>query len=404
MTALPQRLPESSDDAVASTQTLPGWTYSSAEFFELEKRHLVLATWQVVCHISDLPRPGDFATLDMLGERGFVVRGEDGELRAFHNVCRHRAAAVVRGETGSCRQGLRCFYHGWTYGLDGRLKAIPGEAGFPGLDKSRFGLKPLQMEVWSGFVFVRFAAGGSKGGIGGSVAERLAPYAREIAAYRPAEMKPLGRSWEVEIAVDWKNVMDNYLEGYHVPVGHPGLFRLFGNSYAVEVQPGNVNRAVGHLRDKESANWSERHYQRLRPSAVHLDAELADSWRYYTLLPNIAFDVYPEFMDFFHVVPVAPGRARLRVRAYGLPGADRNLRAARRLVHRVNRLVQREDEELIASVQAGLATSAYGSGYFSEKEACLQQFHTLIRDTIPVARLAAPPKPGSMADVNAAMG
>jgi hypothetical protein len=101
---------------------------------------------------------------------------------------------------------------------------------------------------------------------------------------------------------------------------------------------------------------------------------------------------------------VAPGRARLRVRAYGLPGADRNLRAARRLVHRVNRLVQREDEELIASVQAGLATSAYGSGYFSEKEACLQQFHTLIRDTIPVARLAAPPKPGSMADVNAAMG
>src|SRR5262249_6927342 len=175
---------------------------------------------------------------------------------------------------------------------------------------------------------------------------------------------------------------------------HPGLFRLFGNSYEVEVQEGNVNRAVGRLRERESANWSERHYQRLRPPAAHLDAELAGSWRYYTLLPNIAFDVYPEFMDFFHIVPLAPGRARLRGRGApggaglrgrlkGLPGRARALRAARGLTRRVNFQVQREDEGLIESVQAGLATSAYGVGYLSEKEACLRQLHDMVRAAIP---------------------
>ena len=397
MTALLQRQPIASESATAAAETLPGWTYGNAEFYELEKRNLLLANWQVVGHVSELRQPGDYATLDIMGERAFVMRGEDDELRAFHNVCRHRAAAVVRGDTGNCGHAVRCFYHGWTYGLDGRLKAVPGEAGFPGLDKGRFGLKPIEFEVWQGFVFVRFAAGGP------SVAERFRPYERELAAYRCADMEPLGGRWDVEIAVDWKNVMDNYLEGYHVPVGHPGLFRLFGNSYEVEVQAGNVNRAVGKLRDKASANWSERHYQRLRPPAAHLDAELGGSWRYYTLLPNIAFDVYPEFMDFFHIVPLAPGRARLRGRVYGLPGADRALRAARWLTRRVNVQVQREDEGLVESVQAGLATSAYGFGYLSEKEACLRQLHDMVRAAIPVARQPTAPAPGTVAAVNVAM-
>ncbi len=397
MTALSQRQPIASESTIAPAETLPGWTYGNAEFYELEKRDLLLANWQVVGHVSELRQPGDYATLDIMGERAFVMRGEEGELRAFHNVCRHRAAAVVRGDTGNCGHAVRCFYHGWTYGLDGRLKAVPGEAGFPGLDKGRFGLKPIDFEVWQGFVFVRFAAGGP------SVAERFRPYERELAAYRMVDMEPLSGRWDVEIAVDWKNVMDNYLEGYHVPVGHPGLFRLFGNSYEVEVQEGNVNRAVGRLRDKASANWSERHYQRLRPRAAHLDAELGGSWRYYTLLPNIAFDVYPEFMDFFHIVPLAPGRARLRGRVYGLPGAGRALRAARWLTRRVNIQVQREDEGLVESVQAGLATSAYGFGYLSEKEACLRQLHDMVRAAIPVARQAPAPAPGTVATVNAAM-
>ena len=175
MTASPQRQPMTAETAAAPAETLPGWTYGNAEFYELEKRHLLLANWQVVGHTSELRQAGDYITLDFAGERGFVMRGEDGALRAFHNVCRHRAAAVVRGHSGNCGHAMRCFYHGWTYGLDGRLKAVPGEASFPGLDKGRLGLKPIDLDVWQGFVFVRFA------GSGPSVAERFKPYERELA-------------------------------------------------------------------------------------------------------------------------------------------------------------------------------------------------------------------------------
>jgi phenylpropionate dioxygenase-like ring-hydroxylating dioxygenase large terminal subunit len=376
-------------------QTLPGWTYDNAEFFELEKRQLLLKSPQLVCHVSEVRNPGDYATLDFLGERAFVIRGADGELRAFHNVCRHRAAAVVHGATGRCDRAIRCFYHGWVYDLDGRLKALPAEATFARLDRADFGLKPLEMEIYLGFVFVRFAPGGE------SVAARLVPYRDELAAYRPEQMVPTDRIWDVNVPVDWKNVMDNYLEGYHVPVGHPGLYRLFGNSYEVDTRQGNVARAIGWLRDKESANWSERHYQRLRPEVAYLPEPLRKSWRYYKLLPNLAFDVYPEQMDFFQVIPVAPGKARLRGRMYALPSNDRRMNAARWLSSRVNVKVFEEDNALIESVQAGLGTSAYGQGYFSEKEICLRQFHDMIRAAVPVAARVERPAPGTVAAENA---
>ncbi|HEY7798150.1 MAG TPA: aromatic ring-hydroxylating dioxygenase subunit alpha, partial [Hyphomonadaceae bacterium] len=374
-----------------SRETLPGWTYNNAEFFELERRHLLLRQWQIVGHVNDIPNPGDYATLDMLGERAFIIRGVDGAVRAFHNVCRHRAAAVVRGELGHCSQAIRCFYHGWAYELDGRLKALPAEATFASLNKADFGLKPLESETYLGFVFIRFLPGGA------GVAERFAPYHDELTAYRSEQMVPTGRAWDVEIPVDWKNVMDNFLEGYHVPVGHPGLYRLFGNSYEVDAAPGDVNRAIGWLRDKESSNWSERAYQRLRPDVSHLPDGQRRTWRYYTLLPNVAFDIYPEQMDFFQIIPIAPGRSRMRGRVYGLPSNDRRMQAARWLTGRINHDVFLEDNHLIESVQMGLGTSAYGQGYFSEKEVCLRQFHDMIREAIPVANQVTPPDAGTVA-------
>jgi len=211
--------------------TLPGWTYHNAEFFELEKEYLFLSNWMLVCHVSEVPNPGDFATLRLMGERALVVRGEDGELRAFYNVCRHRAAAVVQGRTGSCAStGIRCPYHGWLYGLDGSLKAVPAEATFPGLNKAEYGLKPIDIEVCLGFVFIRFRS------VGPSVAERLSHYMPELTPYRLEQMVPYGEPWSADYDVDWKNAIDNYLEGYHVPVGHPGLYRLFGTRYEAEAR------------------------------------------------------------------------------------------------------------------------------------------------------------------------
>ena len=376
--------------------TLPGWTYHNAEFHELEKEYLFLSNWMLVCHVSEVPNAGDFATLRLMGERALVVRGEDGELRAFYNVCRHRAAAVVQGRTGSCSStGIRCPYHGWVYGLDGSLKAVPAEATFPGLNKAEYGLKPLDLEVCLGFVFVRFRS------VGPSVAERLSPYMAEIAPYRLEEMAPYGEPWSADYDVDWKNAIDNYLEGYHVPVGHPGLYRLFGTRYEAEAREGHVSRAMHWLRDKPSNNWSERHYQKLLPEIAHLPEDRRRAWSYYTLLPNLGFDLYPDMIDFFQLIPTGPGKCRIRGRCYRLPGDDRpEMKAAQFLNYRINTQVQREDDDLVRSVQAGLASESYSMGILSEKEVCLRQFHDMVREALPVARLPEAPEAGTMWTLN----
>ena len=386
--------PYAADDF--SHMTLPGWTYHNAEFFELEKEYLFLSNWMLVCHVSEVKNPGDFATLRLMGERAMVVRGEDGELRAFYNVCRHRAAAVVQGNTGSCSStGIRCPYHGWLYGLDGSLKAVPAEATFPGLNKAEYGLKPLDIEVCMGFVFIRFRS------VGPSVAERLSPYMAELIPYRLEEMEPCGEPWVADYDVDWKNAIDNYLEGYHVPVGHPGLYRLFGTRYDAEAREGYVSRAMHWLRDKPSDNWSERHYQKLLPQIDHLPQDRRRAWSYYTLLPNLGLDLYPDMIDFFQLIPTGPGKCRIRGRCYRLAGDQRpEMKAAQFLNYRINTQVQREDDDLVRSVQVGLASESYSSGILSEKEVCLRQFHDMVRDVLPVARLPEPPEPGTMWSLN----
>ncbi len=380
------------------TETLPGWTYHSPEFFALEREKLFLRSWQFVCHVSEVARPGDFTTLNLLGERALVVRGEDGTLRAFYNVCRHRAAAVATGASGHCDGQLRCPYHGWVYALDGHLKAVPGQQSFPEMDKAEYGLRPLAIELFQGFVFVNFASDG-----GPSVAERMAPYVDELLPYRLGDLEPFGRPYGADIAVDWKNVMDNFLEGYHVPVGHPGLYRLFGTRYDSELAPHGVSRAIHWLRDKSSENWSERHYQKLLPEQTHLPEDRRHAWAYYTLLPNVAIDVYCDHVDVFHVIPTGAGACRYRGRAYRLPAPSRALSAAQFLNRRINAQVQREDEVLVASVQEGLASRSYVSGILSEKEICLRQFHDLVRAALPVAGLKQAPEPGGMARADAAL-
>src|SRR5262245_8958410 len=122
--------------------TLPAWTYNSAEFLALEKESIFMRTWQLVGHVSELECPGVFLRFDLLGESAIVLRDDNGGLRAFHNVCRHRAFRLLGKESGRCDRVIRCRYHGFTYDLTGRLVAVPGEQEFDGLDKTEFGLVP----------------------------------------------------------------------------------------------------------------------------------------------------------------------------------------------------------------------------------------------------------------------
>ena len=359
-------------------RSLPAWTYRDPEFFELEKELVFAPSWQVVCHASDVPNPGDWHSFDYLGESVIVVRGSDRVLRAFTNVCRHRGSRLLDGSSG-CAKKLVCPYHAWTYALDGSLAGVPDSASYPGLDKARHGLAPVAIEIWRGFVFVRLQDEGP------GVADMMAPYEAMIEPYRFEQLKALGRVTLRPRAVNWKNVGDNYSDGLHIPVAHPGLTRLFGRSYGVEAEA-QVDRMWGEMQDRPSANWSERAYQRLLPRVPHLPEERQRGWLYYKLWPNVAFDIYPDQVDFMQWLPVSPTECLIREISYAVPDERREMRAARYLNWRINRQVNVEDKTLIKRVQRGMGSSSYTVGPLSENEVCLRSFARRMRDSIPESR------------------
>ena len=378
--------------------TLPAWAYHSEEFHELERERLFLSSWQIVCHASELPETGDYVAFEFCGRRGFVLRGADGEIRAFHNVCAHRAHAVVTGDRGRCARFLTCSYHGWTYHLDGRNRSVSAADTFPAFDRSKFGLKPIELEVFMGFVFVRFRGGEPP------VSERMAPHVAELSHYRLDQMVPLDETWTHEVPIDWKNVVENYVEDYHFPIGHPGLSALMEPQYDRESFPGGTMRLSHRMRAKPLKSWSAERYAKVLPVMDHLPEGMRRRWTYFGLYPNVFFDIYPEWMDFFHVVPLGAGRTLIRARSYGFPDERREMKAARFLCSRLNARVQAEDELLTESVQRGLASGAYTQGILSAKEAVLGGFQDWIRERLPVTRLPDAPARGTMAERNATLG
>src|SRR3984885_14523996 len=375
-------------EADSADLSLPGWIYHDREFFELEKQAIFRSSWQVVCHVSDVPRAGDYYTLDFLGESLIVVRGDDGAVRAFHNVCRHRASRLLEGPNGHCGKRITCGYHAWSYALDGRLVGIPNRAQFKGLDVTRHGLAQLDLEIYMGCIFVRLAPGLP------SVREMAAPYADELAAYRMEELVPQGGRVSLRPrAVNWKNVADNFSDGLHIPVAHPGLTRLFGQSYGIEAQPW-IDKMWGTLRDVPSSLWSERLYQKLLPSMDYLPPERQRLWTYFKLWPNVAFDIYPDQVDFMQFLPISATETLVREIAYVHPDSRREMRAARYLNWRINRRVSLEDKVLIERVQAGMASSSYSAGPLGEGEVCLKSFARHLRKLIPESALPQPPPRG----------
>ena len=368
----------------SAAESLPAWLYTDSGFFESERRQLFAGAWHVVCHINDIPRSGDYQTLDILGERFLSLRGADGVVRSFHNVCRHRASRLAEGDTGNCGHRLVCPYHAWSYALDGSLKSVPPWQGFEELDISRRGLVPLEQEIWRGFVFVRIGVGLP------SVAEMMAPYDEEIAPHDFENLLPQGRVTMRPRAVNWKNVADNYGDGLHIPIAHPGLTRLFAGSYSLEAKPW-VDKMQGRVTERPSTNWPERIYQSLLPLFDHLSEERRRIWGYYRLWPNLAFDVYPDQVDFMQFVPVSPTETLIREIAYVRPDSRREVRLARYLNWRINRLVNAEDTRLIARVQAGMSSSSYSKGPLSKTEVCLAAFARRLREAVPEAALETPP-------------
>lgn len=192
---------------------LPAKVYSDPHIFQLERERIFGRSWLTVCHISQLPEPGSYVARTLIGEAVIAVRGRDGEIRVLSNVCRHRNTVLATG-SGQCKGRLTCPYHGWAYGLDGKLLAAPFMDQAVGFSRRDIQLPEFRHEVWHGFVFVSFDTAAP------SLAKQLASFEPHVSQYRLADMElfPLRvqrNSW------NWKISLENFSEAYHQPWVHP---------------------------------------------------------------------------------------------------------------------------------------------------------------------------------------
>jgi choline monooxygenase len=313
-------------------RTLPARLYGCPEAWGRERTGVFGRAWLFLGHEAEVAAPGDWLAADIAGHRLVAVRGKDGTVRAFHNVCRHRAGPLVRGPSGSCEGELVCAYHGWRYALDGRLRAATGFGAAEGFDPRDFGLLGLRLELWRGLMFACLDEGAAP------LTEHLAPLESLLTARGLALAAPALRR-DHHLACDWKVYAENYLEGYHIGAVHPALAdELGGAEYRVRVEGDLVvQEAVGVNDGPQAGVWG---------------------W----LWPNLGINVYRDGAMIERMTPVGPGRTRLDylfLNDGGEAAVGEALAASDRLTA--------EDAAICEAVQANLSAGAYDHGVLSPR-------------------------------------
>lgn len=378
---------------------LPGWSYHSNALLELEKEHVFRNHWQIACHVSDVPNPGDYIAIDVVGERALILRGKDGVVRAFNNMCRHRGSRVVADDKGHCRNALVCPFHGWVYNLDGTLRGAARPATFPELDKNEFGLSPLEVEIWMGFVFIRFSSDGRQP----SVTELLRPIEAEMRHYQSADMVPAAGIWTQASPVNWKSVRDVDNEGYHVAMAHPALQDLYGATYFDEPFVNGVSRSYATYNEHAGRRWSVRHYLKLAPRPDRLPDYLKNAWVYYGIFPNSVLSLMPESVQFYQEFPLSTGETLLRGAVYRYRDETRSQAAARYLSYRIDRDTMNEDVQLTIWSNESMLSRSFNGFYLSDLEYGVRTHHDHLRNVLPVLNLENAPDEREMASVNSAL-
>lgn len=378
---------------------LPAWTYHSHALTELEKKAVFATHWQIAGHVSDLPNPGDWLAFDFADERALVLRDEGGTLRAFHNICRHRGARVVAEAGGNCPGALVCPFHGWVYNLDGSLRGPARPGSFGPMERKDFGLIPIEMEVWHGFIFLRARPGPQP-----AVAALMAPLDPEIAPLRLDSLEPTDEGEELsDIPVNWKSVQDVDNEGYHVAMAHPALQDLYGAAYRDEPLPNGLSRSLAPFNAHRGRRWSVRQYRALIEPAPHLPEAARNRWAYFGLFPTNALEVTPERVLLYQSYPLTARSTLLRGRTYRFPGETRRRRVARYLVGRIGAQTSQEDIRLSIWSDEAMRSSAFPGFHLSDLEAGVRAFHDGLRTVLPVVAQPAHPGEDRLTDMVAAV-
>ena len=354
------------DPDIARAWTLPAVLYTDASVLAAEKEKIFSRTWQVVGHADQVANPGDYFTIDLVGEPLVIVRGNDARLRGFYNVCRHRAGPPAEG-CGS-RKLFRCGYHGWTYDLDGTLISATEIEGVEGFRPEDFALVAVRVEEWFNFVFVNLDPQAP------ALREFLGELPRQAEKYPFREMKLFERR-TYDMKCNWKTYVDNYLEGYHLPSVHPGLNReLDYNGYVVEPYASHV-RQFSPIRGAQSGDTTPRRYQEAREDLTT---------DYFWIFPNWMLNCYPDNVSLNIVLPLEAERS-LAIFEWYLPEKDHNSPAAKASVEFSDQ-IQIEDVGICETVQRNLHSRSYSRGRFSVKqERGVHAFHRMYAERMKAA-------------------
>ncbi len=336
---------------IETARGLPGRCYTEASAFEEERRRIFASGWFCLAFASDIAAPGDLMPVDAMGTALLLARTEDGELRCFHNVCRHRGVRLVeKPERG--RKALRCPYHSWTYDLEGRLRATPhiggvGRHDAPGFCKSERGLFPVRTGVWLDMVFADLS------GEAPALEDWLAPLLERwrgfpLARYRPAEAEPI----RFRLDANWKLAVENYCEAYHLPWVHPGLNR--------------ISSLADHYPIVEAAFSGQGSHRYIVRGELPCAGEgmLAE---YVALYPNLLLGAHTDHFFAMRLDPLGPDLTAEDARLWCLGEAaagPAHTDARSRLRARWEE-VFREDVGVVERMQQGRRSPAFDGGCFS---------------------------------------
>jgi choline monooxygenase len=359
-------------EQIECAQTLASNFYTDHAILEIEKARIFRRTWQLVgtldhaCgEVNGAPRtiadPESFFTADIAGEPVLVVRDEQGTLRAFSNVCRHRAGPIALGS--GCKNVLRCQYHGWTYTLDGRLIGTPDVEGVEFFDRSNMGMFPLRLETWEKFIFVNFDPN----------AEPLSAYLGQIpkqaGGFQFQGLHSVERR-DYVINCNWKVYVDNYLEGYHIPIAHPGLMKEIDYAHYRTDTYRYYSQQFAPIRAMKPEDSGERFYA----PGTGLQEAL-----YFWVFPNLMLNIYPDNISTNLIVPLSHEKT---LTIFEWFFHDVNSAKVKERVQRAVAFsdeVQQEDIGLCENVQRGLRSSTYDRGRYSVKrENGVHHFHMLL--------------------------
>jgi choline monooxygenase len=357
--------------------------YTDPSMQQAEQELIFERTWQLAGHVAQLHNAGSYITASAGSQPVLVVRDDTGGLRAYLNVCRHRGSRLVSG-SGQCKAAIRCRYHGWTYKMDGSLIGVPeGMAFGEKLDKTSLSLMPVRIEEMCGLVFVNLDNDAAP------LAELVGDLPQRLAPYRLETLTPFAPAGGTQPA-NWKVVADNYIEGYHIPIAHPGLMRMLDyKHYDVEVNEHYLWFGAP-MRDKPSSNRLERLYSQLVTPMPGLPPEDRHVWRYVYIYPNTTIDLYPDQVGTWQLLPNGVASTRDVSASYRPPGTTPRTKFVQWANQRLNTLVLDEDIDLVDNVQQGLQTRGYRCGPLSARENGVAWFADRIRaDMAPAMQVGA---------------